>query len=72
MQIDCVDNSLRDLHNCSYHTKPDSIIVLIFIQNISKFFTSLSPRRLSFKKFGLFLGTVSRYRSLDVSSYGHS
>ena len=72
MQIDCVDNNLPDQHIFHIIRKPDSIIVLIFIQNISKFFTSFSPRRLSSKKFGLFLGTVSRYRSLGVFSSGHS
>ena len=31
------DNTLRDLHNSSYGTKPNSIIVLLFIQNNSQF-----------------------------------
>ena len=32
-------NDDRNLHNSSHHTKaPDSTIVLLFIQNISKFF----------------------------------
>ena len=26
------DNTLRDLHNCSYDRKPNSIIVLLFFQ----------------------------------------
>ena len=31
------DNTLRDLHNSSYHVrKPNSIIALLFIQNISR------------------------------------
>ena len=38
--------------------KPNSKIVLIFIQNISKFLTCLLPRRLDFlQNFGQFLGT---------------
>ena len=32
-----VDNTLRDLQNSSYPTKADSIIALLFIQNISPF-----------------------------------
>ena len=32
-----VDNILRDLQNSSYPTKADSIIALLFIQNISPF-----------------------------------
>ena len=42
-----VDNILRDLQNSSYYTKAESLIVLLFIQNISNFLTSLpmvSPR----------------------------
>ena len=35
-----VDNTLRDLQNSSYLTKADSIIALLFIQNISRFFCS--------------------------------
>ena len=39
------DNVLLDLHNSSHPTQPHSVIVLLFIQNISKFLTSLpSPR----------------------------
>ena len=30
------DNTLRDLHNSSYHTQPHPIIALLFIQNISR------------------------------------
>ena len=32
-----VDNTLRDLQNSSYPTRPNSIIALLFIQNISPF-----------------------------------
>ena len=32
-----VDNTLRDLQNFSYPTKPNSIIALLFIQNSSSF-----------------------------------
>ena len=32
-----VDNTLRDLQNSSYPTKANSIIALLFIQNISSF-----------------------------------
>ena len=45
-----VDNSLRDLkHNSALHVirKPNSIIISLFIRNISKFLTSLPPRRLT-------------------------
>ena len=45
-----VDNSLRDLkHNSARHVirKPNSIIISLFIRNISKFLTSLPPRRLT-------------------------
>ena len=42
--------------------KLDSIIVLLFIPNISKFFTSLPLCRLSPKQVSLFLDTVPRYR----------
>ena len=31
-------NDDRNLHNSSHHTKAKSTIVLLFIQNISKFF----------------------------------
>ena len=42
-----VDNILRDLQNSSYSTKPNSIIALLFIQNI--FFTQTSkPTRSHF------------------------
>ena len=44
-----VDNSLRDLkHNSGLHVirKPNSIIISLFTRNISKFLTSLPPRRL--------------------------
>ena len=32
-----LDNTLRDLQNSSFATKADSIIALLFIQNISSF-----------------------------------
>ena len=50
--------------------KLDSIIVLFFIPNISKFFTSLPSCRLSPKQVSLFLDTVPRYRvfSHDVTA----
>ena len=50
--------------------KLDSIIVLLFIPNISKFFTSLPLCRLSPKQVSLFLDTVPRYRvfSHDVTA----
>ena len=38
----------RDLHSYLHHKKAD-IIVSLFIQNISKFLTHLTPRRLSIK-----------------------
>ena len=53
-------NSLQDQHNFSRHT--NSIIVWIFIQNISKFLTCLPPRR-PFSK----LWSISRHDS--VSGY---
>ena len=55
-------NSLQDQHNFSRHT--NSIIVWIFIQNISKFLTRLPPRR-PFSK----LWSISRHDT--VSEYKH-
>ena len=45
-------NNLRDLgvHNFHVIRKPNLIIVLLFIQNISKFLTSLPPSITFFKK----------------------
>ena len=51
-----VNNILRDPHNSSYHTEPNLIIMLLFIQNISKFLTSLPHRRLPSK-----LQAISRH-----------
>ena len=31
----CYDSTLRDLHNSSYDQKPNTIIILLFIQNNS-------------------------------------
>ena len=53
-----VDNILRDQHNSANNTKANSIIVLLFIQNIPQ--QTLPPRRL----FDLFLGTVSGYKPM--------
>ena len=58
-----VNNILRDLHNSSHHTKVEFNYCLLFIQNISKFLTSLPPHRLSFFLV-LFLGTVSGYEQV--------
>ena len=51
--------------------KLDSIIVLLFIPNISKFFTSLPPCRLSPKQVSLFLDTVPRYGVFTWRHGGH-
>ena len=51
-----VNNILRDLLNSSHHTKVEFNNCLLFSQNISKFLTSLPPRRLSSK-----LLPISRY-----------
>ena len=57
---DRVDNTLRDLHNSSHHTNANSIIFLLFIQNIP-----------SFKQANLlvdfllnFIGTNSGYKQM--------
>ena len=44
------DNTLLDLHNCSYHTQPHPIIALLFIQNIS--------RALKIQAYNFFLNRV--------------
>ena len=46
--------------------KPNAIIILLFIQNIFKFLTSLPPRRLS-SKLWLVFGTVSGYKQRFLS-----
>ena len=48
-----VNNIPRDQHNSSHHTEPNLIIMLLFIQNISKFLTSLPHRRLSSKLWAI-------------------
>ena len=57
-----VDNTLRDLQNSSYPTKAESIIALLFIQNIS--LKGVSPfRSLFFRSRSGFLG--QRFNNLQ-------
>ena len=60
-----VNNILRDLHNSSHHTKVEFNNCLLFIQNISKFLTSLPPRRLTFSGYKKILNLADTLQKVD-------
>ena len=60
-----VNNILRDLHNSSHHTKVEFNNCLLFIQNISKFLTSLPPRRLTFSRYKKILNLADTLQKVD-------
>ena len=64
MVLEQVDNSLRDQHNSSHHTKAD--VNNCFIVH-SKYFGVLNKKSTSSKTSGRFLGTVSGYKQMFSS-----
>ena len=60
-----VNNILRDLHNSSHHTKVEFNNCLLFIQNISKFLTSLPPRRLTVSGYKKILNLADTLQQVD-------
>ena len=73
LEYDVKNNADRECLGNLYHLilriirKPNTLIVLLLIQNIFKFLTTLPPRRPSLKHLPIFLVSVSEYSRLDLS-----
>ena len=64
-RITQIGECLRNLHQLILRIirlrKPNTLIVLLLIQSISEFLTTLPPRRFSLKQLPISLGSVSEY-----------